>query len=95
MSDQGRDAALATVSTSSRRREHHKYVWCSRCHDVMVMRIGARGCYRGHAYAIKEISREEFEQRRQNGRGPSGGATSVEHWPQEAFEQLRVLSRHQ
>ena len=97
MSDQGRDAALAAVAAvlaSSPRREH-KYVWCSRCDDVMCMRIGARGCYRGHAYAIKEISREEFEQRRQNGRGPSGGATSVEHWPQEAFEQLRVLSRHQ
>ena len=62
------DAALQALLTSSPRR-HHKYVWCSRCREAMVMRIGASGCYRGHGYAIQEISREEFQRRERGSEG--------------------------
>ena len=60
------DAALKALLTSSPRRDH-KYVWCSHCREAMCMRIGARGCYKGHGYAITEISREEFERREREG----------------------------
>ena len=59
------DAALKALLTSSPQRDH-KYVYCSRCREAMCVRIGARGCYKGHGYAITEISREEFEQRKQH-----------------------------
>ena len=62
------DAALQALLTSSPRRDH-KYVWCSRCGEAMCMRIGARGCYKGHAYAIQDISREEFERREREREG--------------------------
>ena len=62
------DAALQALLTSSPRRDH-KYVWCTRCREAMVMRIGARGCYKGHAYAIQEISREEFQRREREREG--------------------------
>ena len=62
------DAALQALLTSSPRRDH-KCVWYSRCREAMVVRIGARGCYKGHGYAITEISREEFEQRERGSEG--------------------------
>lgn len=38
-----------------------KFVYCSQCDDVTCMRDGARGCYKGHGYAIRTITRAEYE----------------------------------
>ena len=62
------DAALQALLTSSPRR-HHKYVWCSRCREAMCYAHRREGCYKGHGYAIQEISREEFERREREREG--------------------------
>ena len=52
-----RSERTAASSGVGQREPHHKHVWCQYCKEVMVMRIGAGGCYCGRIFGVCEVVR--------------------------------------
>jgi hypothetical protein len=49
----------AASSAAGHRQPHHKHVWCKYCKEVMVMRIGAGGCYCGRIGLVELVRTPE------------------------------------
>jgi len=50
----------AASSGVGQREPHHKHVWCEHCKEVMVMRIGAGGCYCGRIGLVEVVRTAEL-----------------------------------
>ena len=48
------------MGNAEERRQHHKCIFCPRCRDCYVTRIGAGGCHCSSVFAY-EITSAEFE----------------------------------